>query len=86
MDTRGNSLDRVFSIGEDTSGNVWFGSVEFGAWRYDGNSVHNFTNKNGLESKHIWVIYKSKLGELWLGGANPSGVYRFNGSSFERKF
>ena len=36
-DTKGNSLDRVFSIGEDASGNIWFGSVEFGAWRYDGN-------------------------------------------------
>ena len=85
-DTKGNSLDRIFSIGEDTSGNIWFGTVEFGAWRYDGNSVKNFTTADGLESKHIWLIYKSNQGELWFGGANPSGVYRFNGSSFERKY
>lgn len=85
-DTKGNSLESVFSIGEDTSGNIWFGTVEFGAWRYDGNSVKNFNKEHGLESKHIWFIYKSKHGELWFGGKDPSGVYRLNGSSFERKY
>jgi len=84
--TGGNSLERVFSIGEDTLGNIWFGTVEFGAWRYDGNSVKNFTTADGLDSKHIWFIYKSKQGELWFGGASPSGVYQFNGNSFERKY
>jgi hypothetical protein len=29
---------------------------------------------------------KSKQGELWFGGKEPSGVYRFNGNSFERKY
>jgi ligand-binding sensor domain-containing protein len=85
-DTKGNSLERVFSIGEDTSGNIWFGTVESGVWRYDGNSVRNFTKVHGLESKSIWTIYKSKQGELWFGGKEPSGVYRFNGNSFERKY
>ena len=47
-DTKGNSLERVFSIGEDDSGNIWFGTAESGVWRYDasadaGNSVKNFT-------------------------------------------
>jgi len=48
--------------------------------------MQNFTKEDGVESNHIWTIYKSKKGELWLGGASPSGVYRFNGVSFERKF
>ena len=84
-DTKGNSLDRVFSIGEDASGNIWFGTVESGVWRYDGNSVKNFTKKDGLDGDFIWIIYKSKTGELWFGGG-PNGVYRFNGKSFERKY
>ncbi|MFV7236013.1 ligand-binding sensor domain-containing protein [Flavobacterium sp. ZB4R12] len=84
--TKGNSLKKVFSVGEDTEENIWFGTVESGVWRYDGNSVKNFTQEDGLESKHIWTIYKSKKEELWFGGANPSGVYRFNGKSFERKY
>ncbi len=85
-DTKGNSLDRVFSMGEGASGNIWFGTIDSGVWRYDGNSVKNFTKKDGLESKQIWFIYKSKHGELWFGGKDPSGVYRFNGNSFKRKY
>ena len=85
-DTKGNSLEKVFSIGEDKLGNIWFGTLGSGVWRYDGKSVQNFTKEDGVESNHIWTIYKSKKGELWLGGASPTGVYRFNGVSFERKF
>lgn len=85
-DTKGNSLEKVFSIGEDSLGHVWFGTVGSGIWRYDGKSIKNFTKEDGVESQHIWTIYKSKDGELWFGGANPSAVYRFNGVSFERKY
>jgi len=84
-DTKGNSLDRVFSICEDTLGNIWFGTVASGVWRYDGHTMKNFTKKDGLDGDFIWIIYKSKTGELWFGGG-PNGVYRFNGSSFERKY
>ncbi|MGJ7031587.1 ligand-binding sensor domain-containing protein [Niabella hirudinis] len=63
-DTKANSLDRVFSIGEDTLGNIWFGTIHSGAWRYDGNTVKNYTKKDGLVSNHIWTIYKSKQGAL----------------------
>ena len=84
-DTKGNSLDRVFSIGEDTLGNIWFGTVESGVWRYDGHTIKNFTQKDGLDGDFTWIIYKSKTGELWFGGG-PNGVYRFNGRSFERKY
>lgn len=84
-DTKGNSLDKVFSMCEDSSGNIWFGTNESGVWRYDGHSMKNFTKEHGLDSGIVWVIYKSKSGDLWLGGG-PSGVYRFNGTTFERKY
>jgi ligand-binding sensor domain-containing protein len=84
-DTKGNSLDRVFSMCEDTLGNIWFGTVESGVWRYDGQTIKNFIQKDGLDSGLIWNIYKSKTGELWFSGG-PNGVYRFNGKSFERKY
>lgn len=80
-DTKGNSLERAYSIGEDAEGNIRIGTVESGVWRYDGKTVKNFTEKDGLEGKFISTIYKSRQGELWFGG---SGVYRFNGKSFER--
>jgi ligand-binding sensor domain-containing protein len=84
-DTKGNSLDRVFSIEEDASGNIWFGTTESGVWRYDGHTMKNFTQKDGFDGGMTWIIYKSKSGELWFGGG-PNGVYRFNGKFFERKY
>jgi ligand-binding sensor domain-containing protein len=84
-DTKGNSLDKVFSMCEDSSGNIWFGTNESGVWRYDGQSLKNFTGEDGVDSGITWIIYKSKSGELWFGGG-PNGVYRFNGKSFERKY
>jgi ligand-binding sensor domain-containing protein len=81
--TKANSLDRVFAIGEDVSGNIWFGTVNSGAWRYDGLTMKNFTKKDGLDGDFIWIIYQSKKGELWFGGG-PNGVQRFNGTTFER--
>ncbi len=77
------SLDRVFSIGEDAAGNIWFGlqgTQGSGAWRYDGKSLRHFTDDDGLTSKHISVIYRDKRGGLWLGG---DGVFKFNGESFD---
>ncbi len=82
-DTKRGSLDKVFSIGEDGSGNIWFGTNESGVWRFDGHSLKNFTQKDGLDSGIIWIIYKSKSGELWFGGG-ANGVYRFTGKTFER--
>ena len=84
-DTGDNSLDKVFSMCEDNSGNIWFGTNESGVWRYDGHSMKNYTKEQGLDSGIVWVIYKSKSGELWLGGG-PNGVYSFNGTTFERKY
>ena len=75
------SLHRVFAIGEDRAGNIWFGTAAQGAWRYDGESLRNFTEEDGLASKGITAIYMDRRGDLWLGG---NGVYKFNGESFDR--
>ncbi|MHC4380479.1 MAG: two-component regulator propeller domain-containing protein, partial [Planctomycetota bacterium] len=80
------SLHRVFSMAEDQMGNIWFGTVEYGVWRYDGESLTNFSAPEGLPSKHVWAIYEDKRGELWVGGADPSSVSKFNGVSFDRMF
>lgn len=82
-DTKGSSLDKVFSICEDSFGNIWFGTNESGVWCYDGHTLKNYTQKDGLDGGMTWIIYKSKSGELWFGGG-PNGVYRFTGKSFER--
>lgn len=77
------TLHRVFSIGEDRAENIWFGTVESGAWRYDGRSLRNYTARDGLTSKDIFGIYTDRHGDLWLTG---TGVFKFNGTSFDRVF
>jgi hypothetical protein len=75
------TLHRVFSIGEDRAGDVWFGTVESGAWRYDGRSLRNYTAEDGLTSKDVMAIYTDRRGDLWVAG---NGVFKFNGASFDR--
>jgi hypothetical protein len=75
------SLHRVFSIGEDAHGNIWFGTHEQGAWRYDGQSMRQFTEADGLATKSVMAIYTDSDGVLVLGG---DGVYAFNGETFDR--
>lgn len=79
----GPSMHRVFSIGEDRDGNVWFGTVESGAWRYDGKTVRHFGAEDGLTTTDVFGIYRDRNGDLWLAG---HGVFRWNGASFERVF
>ena len=84
-DTKGTSpaLDRIFSIGEDRGGNIWFGTLDYGVWRYDGDSLTNFSEKDGLVGKGVVAIYKDKRGDLWFGGAS---LFKFNGKPFDRIF
>ncbi|MBL8738518.1 MAG: hypothetical protein JNL12_18970 [Planctomycetes bacterium] len=77
------TMHRVFSIGEDREGHIWFGTIDQGAWRYDGTSLRQFTAADGLTSPSIVAIYTDRRGDLWLAG---SGVFRWNGASFDRVF
>ncbi len=78
---RDQSLQRVFSLGEDRDGNVWIGTIDGGAWRYDGRELRQFTASDGLTSKSVMAIYLDRDGVLWLGG---EGVFRLRGDRFER--
>ncbi len=84
-----NSLEHVFSIGEDANGNIWFGDRDTGAWRYDPSAEHNkmtnFTIKDGLTSNFVLHIYNTKNGDLWFG-MEDGKVLKFTGESFVRVF
>ncbi|MFM1867070.1 MAG: hypothetical protein RL591_478 [Planctomycetota bacterium] len=77
------SLLRVFSIGEDRDGSLWIGTIGGGAWRYDGHTLRQFGERDGLTTKDVMSIYRDRAGDLWLGG---KGVFRFNGTSFDRMY
>ena len=87
-DREGNTLHRAFCVAEDWEGNMWFGTVYSGIWRFNPNTEEftNFTEKDGIVSESFWTIYLTKNGELLFAGEGPGAVYKFNGFSFDRIF
>ncbi|MBS1646225.1 MAG: SpoIIE family protein phosphatase [Bacteroidetes bacterium] len=71
----------VYSITEDKSGNLWFGTSGGGASRYDGKSFTNFTTAQGLAHNIVYSITEDKSGNLWFGTLG-GGASRYDGKSF----
>jgi len=79
------TLEHVFAIAEDSDGNIWFGDRDTGAWKYDGESMTNYSIDTDLKSQMIWNIYEDKNKNLLFSMAE-GGVYQFNGESFDKRF
>jgi len=79
------TLEHIFTIEEDSHGNIWFGDRDTGAWKYDGESMTNYTIDNKLNTPMIWCIYNDNNNNLLFGMAG-GGVYKFNGKSFSKMF
>jgi ligand-binding sensor domain-containing protein len=75
----GLAKTRVFSLTEDRSGALWFGSIAGGASRYDGKSFTKFTDKQGLADNDVTWIFEDRDANIWFGTGN--GVSRYDGKS-----
>lgn len=65
---------------EDSKGNLWFGTLEKGVAKYDGNKLTYITTKDGLPSNRIVDVIEDKKGNLWFG--TGAGISKFDGKSF----
>ncbi|WP_405384381.1 two-component regulator propeller domain-containing protein [Maribacter sp. LLG6340-A2] len=83
--TKNIGLQSVFAIEEDNEGNIWFADRDSGVWKYNGESLTNFTIDEKLKSQMVWDIYLDKNKTLLFGMAD-GGVYKFNGQSFDKRF
>ncbi|WP_233494478.1 two-component regulator propeller domain-containing protein [Mesonia sp. K7] len=79
------TLEHVFTIAEDSKGNIWFGDRDAGIWKYDGAKMTNYTKKDGLTNDNALSIFEDNNGKLWFGMADGN-VYQFNGKTFEKQF
>jgi ligand-binding sensor domain-containing protein len=82
----------VFSIMQAKSGKLWFATID-GVYIYDGKSLPTgqagFTpfvvneGAGGFRSSNNNVehILEDKAGNIWFGGRNNEGVYRYDGKS-----
>jgi ligand-binding sensor domain-containing protein len=78
----------VTGIMEDNSGNIWFASEGDGVFRYDGNKIVNFKEKEGLGNNYAGGMAQDAAGNIWFtmqGGIcryDPSTPLSANGKSF----
>jgi ligand-binding sensor domain-containing protein len=64
----------------DCEGLLWIGSRGNGVFRYDGTSVTNLTQVDGLCDNDISCVTEDREGNLLFGGTN--GICRFDGENF----
>ena len=78
---QGMNAPSVWSILEDSRGNLWFGTQEGGVSMYNGDSFTHFTEKEGLSGNWVSYIMEDSHGNLWFG-TYGGGVSMYNGDSF----
>jgi ligand-binding sensor domain-containing protein len=79
------TLEHPFAIEEDAEGNIWFGDVYTGAWKYDGTTITNYSLSDHPSKPMIWTIYKDKKYNLLFGMADGN-LYKLSGKTFEKQF
>jgi len=71
---------RIVAGMEDTKGNLWFGSIGEGLYKYDGKLFVHFGMEEGLNSNSIYSILQDKTGNIWVG--TNRGINRLEGNKF----
>lgn len=79
------TLEHPFAIEEDAEGNIWFGDLYTGAWKYDGKMLTNYLISNKQPHPMIWTIYKDNNNNLLFGLADGT-IVKFNGKAFDKQF
>lgn len=70
----------LVSIFEDSKGNMWFGTLEKGIAKFDGESLRYFTMEDGLIGNAVVSVTEDEDGILWFG--THSGLSKYEGTSF----
>jgi ligand-binding sensor domain-containing protein len=70
----------VADIMEDKNGHIWFASSDKGVFRYNGKTVVNFHDKEGLGENYAGGIAQDKMGNMWFTMKN--GICKFDGKTF----
>ena len=71
----------TWSISEDRAGNMWFSANGYGAFKYDGQSFTQYTEKDGLTDNSVDHILEDRNGYIWFG-TRHGGLSRFDGERF----
>ena len=78
----------IRSILQDSKNNMWFATNNDGVFKFDGNSITQFTEKHGLCSDHVWKVQEGKDGKIWFytnvqhGSKEVRAICYFDGQAF----
>lgn len=70
----------VAGIMEDRAGNIWIASTQKGVYRYDGETITNLTEKEGLGVNYAGGMAQDNAGNMWFTMKN--GICKYDGKSF----
>ncbi len=75
--TNKDSLRRwhIFSLLEAKDGDLWFGTIGAGVYRYDGKTFTNYTSQDGLMADRMGCFYQDRSGKMWIGSEGGISVY-----------
>ena len=74
----------VVDVFEDSKGNLWFGTLDKGAARYDGKSLEYFTTNDGLISNRVVSYAEDSSGNIWIAHGDLPGATKYDGKSFTK--
>lgn len=70
----------VAGILEDSRGDIWIASTREGVFRYDGNSIVRFNQKEGMGENYAGGIAEDKAGHMWF--TMKGGICSYDGKTF----
>lgn len=68
----------VFSLLEDSKGNLWFGTIGAGVYKYDGDTFTNITVQEGLANDIVGCMFEDSSENIWFGTAGGASMYDGN--------
>lgn len=72
--------ENIWSVFQDSKQNYWFGSNGNGVFRFDGENLVQYTDKDGLVDNTIRGIQGDHLGNVFI--QTPHGISKFDGNTF----
>lgn len=73
----------ILVIHQDQKNDYWFGSWDTGLYKYDGETLLNYTTEHGLPNNRIDEIKEDKSGNIYVTSCHPiSTISKFDGQSF----
>ncbi|HEY9114732.1 MAG TPA: two-component regulator propeller domain-containing protein [Bacteroidales bacterium] len=72
----------IYTILQDSRGNVWFGTDGNGLVKYSNGSFQFFDENSGIGDDVVYAITEDENGEIWFS-TSSSGLYSYDGNIFK---